>query len=115
MRHTNWIQHASPKQLKYGTGWFRELDRVFRDKASKYVVMIRTVETEWGPVEHACLRNAAETDIPWAEKQRIKNEIFGEERVAVEVLPKMSELVDHANMYHFWVLPEEMNLPFGID
>ncbi|MGR9527665.1 DUF7694 domain-containing protein (plasmid) [Priestia megaterium] len=48
------------------------------------------------------------------EKQRIKNEIFGEEYTAIEVFPKESELVDEANMYHLWVLPKGMNLPFGI-
>ncbi|MGG0718703.1 hypothetical protein ABE096_14060 [Robertmurraya massiliosenegalensis] len=115
MRHTNWIEHASPKQLKTGTGWFGELDRVYSDRGSNYVVMIRTVETQWGPVEHVCIRNAKSTDIPWAEKQRIKNEIFGEERVAVEVFPKTSELVDHAMMYHLWVLPDDMTIPFGIN
>jgi len=109
------VQHASPKQLKQGNGWFGELDRVYRDEKGLFVVMIRSVETEWGMVEHACMRNAAGTDIPWSEKQRIKNELFGHERIAVEVFPKESELVDAANMYHLWVLPVEMTLPFGID
>lgn len=114
LKHTNWIQHPSPKQLKIGNGWFGELDRVYRNKSSKYVVMIRSVETEWGSVEHACIRNAESTDISWAEKQRIKNEIFGKETIAIEVFPKESLLVDEANMYHIWVLPENMNLPFGL-
>lgn len=114
-RVIGWVQHPSPKQLKYGTGWVNEFDRMFRDESSQYVVMVRSVETEWGIVEHACMKNVADTDIPWSEKQRIKNELFGKERIAVEVFPKESELVDAANMYHLWVLPVEMTLPFGID
>jgi hypothetical protein len=100
--------------LKKGTGWVGELDKVYCDVNRQYVIMIREVKTEWGTIQHACLRNAESTDIPWREKQRIKNEIFGKERVAIEVFPKESELVDAANMYHFWVLPVEMNLPFGL-
>lgn len=108
-----WVQHPSPKQLGQGTGWFGELDRVFR-QGNEYVVMVRNVETDWGIVQHACIRNADNTDISWAEKQRIKNELFGKESIAIEVFPKESELVDQANMYHLWILPTEMNLPFGI-
>ncbi|WP_444876696.1 DUF7694 domain-containing protein [Brevibacillus daliensis] len=63
---------------------------------------------------HACIRNVENTDIPWAEKQRIKNELFGTERVAVEVFPAQSELVDEANMYHIWLLPADMKLPFSL-
>ena len=36
-------------------------------------------------------------------KQKIKNEIFGDEYIALEVFPRESELVDEANMYHLWV------------
>lgn len=109
-----WVQHASPKQKNKTGGWFGELDRVYRDEKSQYVVMIRDVETEWGLVQHACMRNASSTDIPWAEKQRIKNEIFGQDCAAIEVFPKTADLVDEANMYHIWVLPKGMSLPFGL-
>ncbi|GIO36906.1 hypothetical protein J41TS12_17670 [Paenibacillus antibioticophila] len=107
-----WIGMPSPKSRHIGSGWFAELDRAYSD--GKYVVMTRPVETEWGQVVHACIRNADNTDIPWAEKQRIKNELLGKERIAIEVFPKESELVDQANMYHLWVLPAKMKLPFGI-
>jgi len=108
-----WKRKVSPKESGLtDRGWFSELSKAFSD--GKYAVMIRTVETEWGTVQHACMRNVPNTDIPWAEKQRIKNELFGEEAVAIEVFPKVSELVDEANMYHFWVLPEDMVLPFGL-
>lgn len=107
-----WADHPSPAQLKRGDGWFGEFRRVLRSNDSEYVVMIRDVVTDWGPVKHAAMRNAAGTDIPWREKQRIKNEIFGRESVAVEVFPKESELIDGANMYHIWIIPDV--LPFGL-
>jgi hypothetical protein len=109
-----WIGKPSPKSRHVGNGWFGELDRCFVDIDNIYCVMVRTVETEWGLVEHACIRNVRNTDIPWSEKQRIKDEIFGPERTAIEVFPSASQLVDEANMYHFWVLPESLKLPFSL-
>lgn len=88
------------------------MNRAYTD--GKYAVMVRTIDTPFGKVEHACIRNTGSTDIPWKEKQKIKNELFGKERVAVEVFPRESELVDEANMYHLWVFQEGFSLPFGL-
>ena len=109
-----WIGKPSPKSRHTGTGWFAEMDRCYVDENQYYCVMIRTVDTDWGKVEHMCMRNAESKDIPWAEMQCIKNEIFGEERTAIEVFPPVSELVDEANMYHLWVFAEGFKLPFGL-
>lgn len=49
----------------------------------------------------------------WRDMQRIKNEICGSERTAVEVFPPMSRLLDTSNQYHLWVYPEGHNLEFG--
>lgn len=76
--------------------------------------MSRKIETVWGIVEHACIRNAEASDIPWAEKQRIKRELFGKWTTAIEVFPADDRLVDQANMYHLWILPDGFPLPFGI-
>jgi hypothetical protein len=113
MKIGKWKRRVSPKESgAAGQGWFSELSKAWSD--GKYAVMIRDVETEWGRVQHACIRNVSSTGIPWAEKQRIKNELFGENAVAIEVFPKVSELVDEANMYHLWILPEGFELPFGL-
>jgi len=108
-----WTEHPSPKQLKQGDGWFGGFTRTYR-QGNEYVVLIRPVDTPFGEAQHACMRNAAGIDIPWAEKQRIKNELFGPERTAIEVFPAESELVDAANMYHIWLLPEGCDLPFTL-
>ncbi|MCZ8516830.1 hypothetical protein O9H85_31595 [Paenibacillus filicis] len=108
----NWIGKPSPKSMRVGMGWFGEMNKAFSD--GKYAVMTRTIETEWGTIEHACMRNAVNSDIPWAEKQRIKNELFGPDRTAIEVFPAEVDLVDEANMYHIWILPRGMKLPFGL-
>ena len=50
----------------------------------------------------------------WSDFQRIKNEIAGPERIALEVYPAESELTDTANIYHLWVLYEGDKLPFTL-
>lgn len=51
----------------------------------------------------------------WRELQGIKNAVCGPEREAVEIYPAESRLVDTANQFHLWVLPEGRHLPFGWD
>ena len=109
-----WTRQQSPKELGIGSGWFAEVDTVLVDQRKHTCVQIRTVDTPWGPVQHAAIRNHTQTDIPWAAKQKIKNQIFGLEATAIEVFPAVSELVDEAMMYHLWILPEGFKLPFTI-
>ncbi len=112
----NWKRQIAPKgQLKNKgeVDWFSNFDKCFT-QGRKYCVLARQINTSWGVVEHICMRNAEGTDIPWAEKQRIKNELFGESRLAIEVYPAQDRLVDEANMYHLWILPEWFEMPFGI-
>ena len=49
----------------------------------------------------------------WRHFQRIKNELCGPEREAVELFPAESRLVDAANQYHLWVWPEGEHVPLG--
>ena len=37
----------------------------------------------------------------------------GEDREAIEIFPSEKRLVDTANQYHLWVLPEGENMCFG--
>lgn len=53
-------------------------------------------------------------DFPWRDLQRIKDELVGEDREAVQVFPKKSEIVDEADMAHIWLVPEDEGLPLYI-
>ena len=81
-----------------------------------YIVQIWLVSnTEWGRVTQVGIRrNDAAPVHSWNDLFRIKNEIFGPERSAVEVYPAVSELVDDANMYWLFVLDEGKQPPFTI-
>lgn len=110
---SKWVRELSPKDLNYGEGWCRDMDRCYHE-GGKLVVLSRQINTSIGIVEHMAIRNADNTDIPWATKQRIKNELAGRKRVAIEVFPSENRLIDAAGMYHLWILPEGFELPFGI-
>jgi hypothetical protein len=49
----------------------------------------------------------------WRDKQRIKNELCGPQREAIELYPAESRLVDTNNQAHLYVLPEGQCFPFG--
>lgn len=116
----NWYQGIDPKTIQsrfeiYHGEWMPQLDRYwFSDDG--YSVMSRLINTEWGKVEHVTIQNSLLKggDVPWSIKQEIKNEIFGENRVAIEIFPSENRLVDVMDVYHLWILPKNFKMPFGI-
>jgi hypothetical protein len=104
---------VAPGDIAGAGGWTTEIHAAAHNGV--YAVLIRTAETAWGPVQHLAIRNVkGSRDVPWADKQRIKNELSGRERTAVEVFPAASRLMDGAHMYHLFVLPEGFALPFNL-
>jgi len=82
---------------------------------NRYSVQISDSETRWGSVVHLWIgRHDKTMPRSWMELQRIKNELVGEDRVAVEVFPEQDQFVNEANMAHLWVLPEGFCLPFTL-
>jgi hypothetical protein len=82
---------------------------------SKYFVLIAEHITDWGLIRQVMVRPHHELPIrDWTDMQRIKNELIGPDAVAIEVYPAVGNEVDLANMYHMWVLPPGMVLPFGL-
>jgi len=95
-----------------GGGWLGRVRYIFRNRL--YVVMCRPVTTRAGEVVHCSMRTASNLEPPWRDKQRIKNECFGADRVAVEIMPTVANLVDAADMYHMWVMPAGFSFDFGL-
>ncbi|MEP0763910.1 MAG: hypothetical protein HRF48_14365 [Chloroflexota bacterium] len=95
-----------------GDGWFGRIDRCWTN--GWYAVLGRPVQTQWGEVLHLAVIDIRGSRLTWSEKQWIKDQIVGPERLAIEVYPAREKLVDAANMYHLWVMPVGFTLPFGI-
>jgi len=82
---------------------------------NKYSVQFFDKLTSWGVIEHLIIRRHDTKAIhSWYDLQRIKNELVGSDRTAVEIYPADAQLVDDANLYHLWVLPKGVELPFGL-
>ncbi len=110
----------------YHGQWLPEMDRCWEDYERGYSVCSRMIRTkQFGCVEHVTITRHHEhggpiinqggsAPIGWSEKMMIKNELFGENRFAIEVYPKQDKLVDVADVYHLWVFDKKLEMPFGI-
>jgi hypothetical protein len=105
-----WNVQPIPTGAIPSLGWAGLLEQVWENKI--YAVLTRTLTTPDGVMVHLAIRNFDQTDIPWIDKMRIKDELCGKERFAVEVFPARSRLVDQVSMYHLWVYPEGYQPPF---
>jgi hypothetical protein len=82
------------------------MTRAFRN--NRYTVMIfDNSPTSHGPAIRVMVQKLDNTPIMfhWREMQKIKNEVFGAETVAVEYYPAESELHDTHNIYWMWIYP----------
>lgn len=77
----------------YKGAWMPQMDRCWMSD-DVFQVTSRLLMTEWGKVEHAAITMVnkltmhGEGDLPWALKMEIKNEVFGENRLAIKVYGK---------------------------
>ena len=124
------VKGIPPKMLHdkmgiYNGLWMPEMDRCWMDYDRGYQVCSRMIKTKFGNVEHVTivkLRKKGEEiiatggtrPVSWNEKMMIKNELFGENRFAIEVYPKQDRLVDVTDTYHLWVFDKKTEMPFGI-
>lgn len=126
-----WIKAIPPKMLHDEFGvyqglWMPEMDRCWIRKEDNTCVCSRLLRTRFGNVEHVTISRrdpnspvmSVTSDgsggFTWAEKQQIKDELFGEKRTAIEVYPSKDRMVDAADVYHLWVFDKNFRLPFGI-
>jgi hypothetical protein len=124
----NFIKAIPPKYMKdnFGMytggnrlGWQGDMDRCWIDNEKNLCVCSRLIRTKFGNVEHVTITRGMGTsdgsgEVSWPEKMQIKNELFGENRFAIEVYPKQKNLVDVCDVYHLWVFDKKLDMPFGI-
>lgn len=117
---------AAQKEFKKPVTKFSEIDlstasfipngmtRAFRN--TRFTVMVYdNSPVSTGTAIRVMIQKHDDTPIlkHWSEMQNIKNQIFGEETVAVEYYPAKSQLIDDHNIYWFWIFPEGV-LPIPI-
>ena len=84
----------------------KDMTRAYRNR--KYIVTVydnKPVTT--GTAILAMIQRIDATIIEnhWSEIQKIKNELFGEESIAIEYYPAHSQLIDRHNIYWIWIYP----------
>lgn len=114
----NWHKGIPPKFLHENLGvyngtWLPLMDRYW-EADEGYYVMSREFVCELGRVQHISIEAKDGLPVGWNIKQQIKDELFGRDRIAIEVYPAKKELVDVMNIYHIWLLPKNFKMPFGI-
>ncbi len=79
-----------------------------------YAAQVVVSYTPLGPVNHLKVRrhNGGTNRLTWDELMVIKNEMLGEEALAIEIFPRDRDAVNEANIRHLWELPEGF-LPGG--
>lgn len=91
---------------------WREGCKVFRNNL--YQVAVTPVQQESGTWIWLSIKRIDRKVIhDWRHLQRIKNDLVGEEREAIEIYPPESQLVDEANQFHLWVMPAGVFSPVG--
>lgn len=109
----DWKDHDYTQKVPLGVVPPKGITRFVSN--DKYSVQFYPHQTEWGEVLQLLVRlHTGKPVRSWADMQRIKNELVGEDRTAIEVFPAESDLIDQANCYHLWVLPEGFKIPFGL-
>lgn len=90
-----------------GHGWAAEITIAHKNR------VFSVLERDAGNgVTHFAVTSLSLVRPTWWEMQRIKDELAGAERTAVEVYPPRAEIVDEADMFHIWILASP--LAFGL-
>ncbi len=112
-----WCRSEFPHGIpNAGAGWTRKIRWAWHNGV--YAVLARPIAESGDPriwtVTHLAIRTVSQLEPTWAELQRIKNELMGEEVTAVQVYPAASRLIDEADMYHLWCYAAGHRLGFGL-
>jgi hypothetical protein len=104
-----WTIEDVPNGMPNGSGWQRDIRLVAENGI--FAVLIRPLPDG---AHHAMISTLPGGSPPtWAEKQRIKDTLFGA-RWAVECFPPRDRLVDGADAYHLWIYPRGACPPFDL-
>jgi hypothetical protein len=105
---------------------FREKDfppvpcfhEMWQNKTHTVLVGLRNKDANGRPTRDGWIhlsirRNDRKAECDWRIFQRIKNDIAGDEREAVQLFPAMRRVLDTANQYHLWVAPKQFVIGIG--
>lgn len=93
--------------------WKNDLYTVVR---SEWVYPGQADDPEAPTLVHLSIRRNDRLPVTdWRHKQKIKNELAGEDCEAVELYPAEDRLVDTSNQFHLWCFPPGFRVPVGYE
>jgi hypothetical protein len=98
-----------PGSVGSGKGWLGEIGHAFVNQI--FSVLVRNLPDG---TMHFAVTSLTGIRPTWPEMQRIKDELSSPAHTAMEVYPPKAEIIDDADMYHLWVLPVTLALPFSL-
>lgn len=112
-RHwTEWMQVPIKPEMREKYPHLRHCSAIYTN--SRYEVQTFHVPTSIGGVwQMTAMRHGNLERITWEELQRIKNELFTPEAMAVEIYPAIKDEWNGL-VRVLWILPTTYSLPFGI-
>jgi len=112
-RWTEW-EISTPEEITEANSTGLELTQAFKNNRYIVMVCVGDIIKDIGICARIMIRDNRELPIhSWADFMRIKDELFGEGRGAIEYYPPRDDLVDEKNIYHLWILPRGYNCPFN--
>ena len=106
------MQEINLRTLPPGNPMPPSMTRAFRN--NRYIVQVNDyAETTVGYAIRAMVQSLTGEPVRnWEDLQRVKNECFGEETVAIEYYPAQSQLVNVHHIYWLWIFePGQIPLP----
>lgn len=92
-----------------------------------YLLWMSEGDSEWGKIGHITIKKIDQVKVAqnpiyqfdseeptYAEKIRARQVVRQENKIALEIFPRSSDVVDEANLYHVWLMPEKFEFPFPI-
>jgi len=104
----DWEIIELPNGVFSGKGWPSEVRQIRKNHV--FSLLVRPLRDGNA---HLAISSLSGVRPSWREMQRIKNEILGEQAVAIEIYPPAAEMVDEADMFHIWgglVLPPDFTI-----
>ena len=90
------------------TDWLKTATRRM-ESDDGIVVVNRGFETEWGVIEHLAIKKG-EYELSWEEKQRIKNEIFGNKCARFDIASNANPFMTEYNNDLEYIYEDDNNL-----
>ena len=122
---SKWKKIKFPEQFR-GDTWNMQMSAWIYNGEMNFSVRKREFICKLGTMKHITIKKISKENLKtcnffdsvepdYVEKIWIRQLVGEEKRDMLEVFPRKTRLIDAANLYHIWFLPEDYQFPFSIE